>query len=70
MEKSSGNSSGSPEITVYISTGLTEGINGMLYWDREDKLTSYSATEGIKRLVIVGQHDECTHLVGTGANWF
>lgn len=55
---------------LYISTGLTEGINGMLYWDRRDKLTSYSAAEGIKGLVIVGQHDECTGLAGTGANWF
>lgn len=55
---------------LYIGNCLTKSMNRLLYWDRGDKLTSYSATEGIKGLVIVGKHDKCTGLASTGGNWF
>lgn len=35
-----------------------------LYWEREDKLTHYSGTEKIDRLVIVGQRIDGLVIVG------
>lgn len=49
---------------LHTSTGLTEGINGLLDWDRRAKLTGYRATEGIKGLVVVGLRDKCTGHTG------
>lgn len=43
---------GGSKLTMYTGT---EGVNGLVYWDREGKLTSYTGTERVNWLVLLGQ---------------